>query len=288
MIGESLLNAVGPGQPNREADVRVVQRLLHRHGMVGVRFSNSGRFDSTTQTAILDYQRRILHQRFASGIIRPRDETFWRLAETTPLRILAGALGGILFVPLTGSNSFSDQDFVDIATALGCEAAAVKAVQAVESAKLPFDKKDRPTILFERHLFSRFTFRRFDAHRPDISNPAPGGYSWPELDQYVRLQHAFALAAGPALRATSWGGFQILGDNFHDAGCDSVEAFVRAVCGSLEQQKQTFIHSIQSSRAKLEALRRKDWPTFARLYNGTNYRINHYDTKLAEQYARFR
>jgi hypothetical protein len=287
MIGNILLDAVGPRQANRELDVRTVQRLLHQHGMVRVRFSNDGSFDSATAAAILDYQRRIMRQRFATGVIRPGDETFWRLSQTTPLHLLAGALGGILFLPLMGPDSFSDQDFIDIAKALECEVAAVKAVQFVESGKLPYDKKGRPTILFERHLFSQFTFRRYDAHFPAISNPAPGGYSWPELDQYVRLQHAYALDPIPALRATSWGGFQILGDNFHEAGCDSVGAFIRAVCGSIQQQKDTFVHFVKSNHARLVALQKKDWAQFALHYNGKHFKINHYDTQLAKAYARF-
>ncbi len=35
------------------------------------------------------------------------------------------------------------------------------------------------------------------------------------------------------------------------------------------------------------ALQRRDWPAFARAYNGPGYRKNRYDTKLAKAYAEF-
>jgi len=36
-----------------------------------------------------------------------------------------------------------------------------------------------------------------------------------------------------------------------------------------------------------EALRKKDWATFARRYNGPGYAKNSYDTKLKSAYDRF-
>lgn len=36
-----------------------------------------------------------------------------------------------------------------------------------------------------------------------------------------------------------------------------------------------------------DALRARDWPAFARGYNGPGYRRNAYDTKLAKAYARY-
>ena len=38
----------------------------------------------------------------------------------------------------------------------------------------------------------------------------------------------------------------------------------------------------------LAALQKKDWPTFARLYNGPAYAQNRYDDKLSKAYFSFR
>ena len=37
----------------------------------------------------------------------------------------------------------------------------------------------------------------------------------------------------------------------------------------------------------LKALKAKDWAGFAKLYNGKNYQINDYDTKLVAAYRRY-
>ena len=37
----------------------------------------------------------------------------------------------------------------------------------------------------------------------------------------------------------------------------------------------------------LKALKAKDWAGFAKMYNGPNYQINDYDTKLAAAYRRY-
>lgn len=285
MLGEELRDAVGPGKGNHPNDVRLVQRLLDRNtGLVGRTITLTGEFDAATEVAILDFQRKVMRQAFPSGIISPGDETFWRLVETRPRRMLAGALGGIILAPFTGDPDFREDDFKDAAKSLGCEARSIKAVKAVESPFGPFDKAGRPTILFERHLFSQLTLRRYDGRYPMISNRLPGGYSFPERDQYVRLQQAYALNADAALKAASWGGFQILGMNHLAAGYRTVDQFVRAMCQSAVLQKDAFVSFIKADSRLLRGIREKDWALFARYYNGPAYAKNRYDTRLAEEY----
>ncbi len=124
----------------------------------------------------------------------------------------------------------------------------------------------------------------FELHFPFISNPLPGGYSFPDYDQYDRLERAYALDQHAALKATSWGAFQILGENFSDAGHPSVESFVRAMCSSVEEQGDAFVAFIKADAVKLKALQQKDWATFARRYNGPTYKKNKYDTTLQRNY----
>jgi hypothetical protein len=162
---------------------------------------------------------------------------------------------------------------------------AVKAVQAVESGKNPFDKMGRPTILFERHLFSRYTFHRYDSRFPLISNRLPGGYNTPSVEQYPRLQQAYALDDTAALRATSWGGFQILGDNYAEAGYSTVYQYVGDMCESTTKHVDAFVAFVKGNKERLRGLRDKDWALFAKNYNGRDYLKNHYDSKLAEEYS---
>jgi hypothetical protein len=283
VAGRFLNYGVGPGEANRADDVMRVQALLNRNArFIGGALQTSGEFNAATLDAILRFQQRIMRDRFASGKVTPHGETFWRLSETQPPRLLAGALGGLIIV--LGEMELEEDDFKVIGGALSCEARAVKAVQMTESGHSPFEKRGRPTILFERHLFSQFTFRKYDGHFPFISNPLPGGYSFPDFDQYDRLERAYALDQQAALKATSWGAFQILGENFSDAGHPSVESFVRAMCSSVEEQGDAFVAFIKADAVKLKALQQKDWATFARHYNGPTYKKNKYDTTLQRNY----
>jgi hypothetical protein len=164
---ETLSAPVGSGQPNREHDVRLVQRLLdHQAGVTAARLPISGKFDMAMEMAIIRFQRQQMGLSFASGLVRPNDNTFWQLSQGVRVRMLAGALSGILLVPGSGKNDFDEEDFQRIASELFCEARTVKAVHAVESSHNAFDSMGRPPILFERHLFSALTFHQFDGRYP--------------------------------------------------------------------------------------------------------------------------
>jgi len=57
---EELKKAVGPGKPNEEQDVRLVQRLLDRQSArTGIIVPQNGSFDRQTYSAITTFQRRI-------------------------------------------------------------------------------------------------------------------------------------------------------------------------------------------------------------------------------------
>jgi hypothetical protein len=287
-MAEVLSASVGSRQQNHERDVQLVQRLLNRRsGLTGIRLAINGKFDHTLEMAIIRFQREQMRLNFADGIIRPNDNTFWQLSEFTPVRMLAGALGGVLLVPVSSDSVFVEQDYQRMAVELSCEVRAIKAVNKVESQFGPYDKMGRPSILFERHIFSALTFRHYDGRCPSISNPAPGGYFFPERDQYRRLQQAFVLNRDAALKACSWGGFQILGKNHADAGYGTVTEFVQAMCRSTEEQCDAFVHFVKSDSARWKALREKNWPALAEHYNGKFYWREKppYDKRLKEAYT---
>lgn len=182
--------------------------------------------------------------------------------------------------------SLVDADFQRAAAALGCDASAIKAVCEVEAPKGGFLPDGRPTILFERHQFSKRTGRKFDADHPDISNPSPGGYIGGAAE-HGRLGRAAVLDRSAALQSASWGKFQIMGFNHVAAGHPTLQGFINAMYESESAQLDAFVSFILSNPSMTRALRAHDWTEFARRYNGPDFHINRYNTRLAAAYAAF-
>jgi hypothetical protein len=78
--------------------------------------------------------------------------------------------------------------------------------------------------------------------------------------------------------------------NHAAAGFDDVDAFVAAMNRNEAAQLDAFAAFLVGTRSGGHSLRdllaARDWPAFARAYNGPGYRQNRYDEKLARAYAR--
>lgn len=186
-------------------------------------------------------------------------------------------------------------DFELAAATLRVPVAAIRAFAEVESRGAGFLPDDHPVILFERHIFRRQLLAQgvstaivsdLEKTRPDLCNKTPGGYGasskeWARLDDAVKIHRA------AALESASFGMFQIMGFNWKRCGYASVQDFVNAMFKSSAAHLDSFVCFIQSDANLLKALRAQDWPMCARLYNGANFSINKYDTKLAEAFARY-
>ena len=191
-----------------------------------------------------------------------------------------------LFVSCLAPNvGLTDSDYQKAADALKVEVAAVKAVAAVESKLASFDDTGRPTVLFERHYFHKFTHGKFDATAPDISKKSAGGYGKYSA-QYDKIARAFALSQDAALLSASWGRFQIMGANYREAGHSSVREFVLAMTRSDFEQLTAFVNFVRSDKKRLKALQEKNWASFAKYYNGKNFKVNKYDEKLKAEYEK--
>ena len=190
------------------------------------------------------------------------------------------------------SRALTDSDYQEAARDLGIETAVLRAVTAVESRGRGFiDGGDLPVILFEGHHFHRQTNGRYDKEYPNISYPRwdrsryKGGRG-----EYDRLRLAIKVHESrpePALMATSWGMFQIMGFNHSQAGFGSVVDFVNAMAESERAQLQAFVAFIRAA-GLADELRKQNWAAFAKAYNGAGYRANSYDAKLAAAFARER
>lgn len=180
--------------------------------------------------------------------------------------------------------ALTENDWSEAARKLGCSVAAIKAVAQVEAPKGGFLPSGEPTILFERHVFSRLTDRKYDAQYPGISNRKPGGYSGGPAE-HLRLREAALLDRDAALKSASWGKFQIMGFNHAPAGFPILQNFINAMYKDESSQLGAFVNFLRHE-GLAKHLKHLDWARFAEGYNGPNYRINAYDTKMADAYRK--
>lgn len=94
------------------------------------------------------------------------------------------------------------------------------------------------------------------------------------------------LDEGAALESASWGLFQIMGFNYRAAGFPTVQAFVAAIKGDDNADMKAFMNFVRANPRMLQALRDKDWRTFAATYNGPGA-VASYSGKMEEAYRRY-
>lgn len=198
-----------------------------------------------------------------------------------------GTRAGVLKALTDGpDHALEEQDAAAAAERLGVDTAKVWAVYEVESTGDAFID-GRPTILFEPHRFSRATKHRFDRDWPGVSYPEwnPKRYPRSQPARYDQLLTAVGLDVDAGFASASYGGFQILGENY--AVCDAASpwAFAWRQAQTESDQLEAFVLFV-INRGLAPALRRGDWAVFARGYNGTAFRKNRYDERLAAAYAR--
>lgn len=129
-------------------------------------------------------------------------------------------------------------DFLRIAEEHGVEPWKLHGLTDIESRRGGFDNDGRAIIVPELHKFSEFTFRAYDATDPDLSirnwtHPAKVKAGHPyTLDNPGRwdiLARQAALNFDAAVRAASWGAFQIMGFNYAVLNFDTPLDLVRRV-----------------------------------------------------------
>jgi hypothetical protein len=161
----------------------------------------------------------------------------------------------------------------------------IKAVRKVEAPRGSFDDEGRPTILYERHVFSRNSGRRFDASHPILSSRTQGGYGKFSI-QYDKFADACALDPEAAFKACSWGAFQVLGENAVALGYASAYDMVQRLLVSEAAHLDSFIRFVRTNKLvdKLRACRAGDPAScvpFVKAYNGKDFAKNNYHVNLA-------
>jgi hypothetical protein len=190
-----------------------------------------------------------------------------------------------LLAPSACPAPLTDVQFTESATRLGVEIAAIKAVAKVESGgNIAFDSKHRARILFEAHQFRTYSQQQFDLTHPHLScvfSDASDYYDW---DQYNRLYEALVLNPVAAIKACSWGKFQVMG--FNHSGWPDAISFARAMQIS-ETNQLTAFEEFCKAKGAIPHLKSKDWAKFASAYNGASYKKYNYDTQMAAAYKKY-
>lgn len=186
---------------------------------------------------------------------------------------------------LRAARPLEAEDLEQAAANLGCGAAELWAVAAVESHGVGFDAERLPTVLYERHFFSRLTHGAYDAQAPIVSNPRWGGYG-PALAEWERIGEAAQLDYDAALKSAAWGLGQVMGAQAEALGYPGVRAFVARMRRSEAEQLDALVRYIETS-GLARRLRNRDWSGFARIFYGPSAPQDRYDRRLAEAYRRF-
>jgi hypothetical protein len=155
------------------------------------------------------------------------------------------------------------------AARLGVESRAIKAIMQVESANQGFGADGRPIILFEPTEFSELTNRRFDSGHPNVSmaTAKSGAIGATQADRWAKLTEAYGLDQAAALKATSWGLFQISGESFAVCGYPNVFAMVQDLAKTESRQLAAF-EAYVKAKGLAASLNAQDWEGFARVYGG--------------------
>ncbi len=197
--------------------------------------------------------------------------------------------------PRASPPRLTDDDFREMATKLGVEEAALRAVVEVEcSSRGGFLADGRPRILFEGHIFwQRLRKRGINPEELAATNPDILYHRWTRqfykggAGEWERFERAMHISSEAAVESASWGLFQIMGFHWRTCGCGSAEEFRRRMEHSEREQMALAMQFLEKTGIGVY-LKTKDWCNFALRYNGSGYKANRYDTKLAAAYRKFK
>lgn len=190
-------------------------------------------------------------------------------------------------------KKLTEKDYQKAAERLGVEPAIIRAFAEVESKGAGFSG-DKPTILYERHIFYRSApVKKRDGWmntHPHLCHKRPfpkGGYG-KLSQQYKKLDEACALNWEAAHMACSWGTFQELGANYADYGFKDVHEFVEMMSSGVDGQLEIFVRSIEK-RGLVKWMKKPSLANCAKIarnYNGPNFAKFGYDRKIWEAYLK--
>ena len=151
------------------------------------------------------------------------------------------------------------------------------AVAMVESNGKGYRNNGFPVIRFEKHVFIKYLKKNKAAQQLIRKAENLKGSGWDAYQAALKINPTYAKLA------TSFGMFQIMGFNHAVVGYETVDEFVTAMEESVENQTVAFCIFVMANHLQ-NAVRNKKFADFATKYNGPNYLMNNYDTKLEDAY----
>mgnify|MGYP003654731148 FL=1 len=240
------------------ANVRLWGRFLRKHGFMT--YGSADRFGAGLERGTKRFQEEA--GTFGDGIVGPITTA---AAKSDPYHF----------------EGFEEEAGPSLADLAGIPPAVLQAVREVESGG------DAKAVRFEPHIFLRL--------RPDLAGQidyTPGrGVVWSTTGRETSrraFERASLLDPDAAVRASSWGAFQVLGSHLlagHDGGpLDAVEAFDNDPQGKSAALLARWFKS--NPRARLAANRTPpDFEDLARCYNGPHFAKHGYDKRLRKAWT---
>jgi hypothetical protein len=212
----------------------------------------------------------------------------------------ARRVGELVRLRATDTRRLGQQDYRNAGTRHGIEPAALHAFADIESNGAGFGQDGRAVILYEPHIFSRETGGQWDGYAPagivcSYSKWVPPGKRPPgcdfhpyQLDQQGRwglLAFAAELDFEAALKACSWGSFQILGKNHAVIGYPTAWQMVVAFHAG-EQAHLDAALAFLAANDVLTAARKGQWERVITIWNGpgqVKLYLRKFNERLAER-----
>lgn len=197
------------------------------------------------------------------------------------------------------AKRIDDVDLPRIGERIGVGEDVLHAFLEVEAAGSGFDSQGRVKMLFEPHIF----FRLLKGTQRDQAVAEGLAYSkwrrgYPK-DSYPRLERAMEINSSAALKAASWGLGQVLGENHHQLGYDSVEDMVADFAEDEENQVEGLVQftitnhidddlkRIQQKIDRGEKVTAADAIPIVRVYNGPKFAENDYHNRFVKALYRW-
>lgn len=179
----------------------------------------------------------------------------------------------------------SKEDIAEIAAQVGLTYAELAAFIEVESGGAGFIN-GKIVIQFEPHVFRRYVkpTNDFAAEWAIVNANKVEG----QTAEWKAFNAAYRISPQSALMSTSIGLMQIMGFNHAACGFKAVNDFWDYCKASEKNQIIAGAKFIQSNKSLYNALKSHNWARVAYYYNGANYAVNKYDSKLARAYDRYK
>lgn len=197
--------------------------------------------------------------------------------------------------PSGGVGKLTEASFATAAEALkpGVQLAMIRAFAEVESGgKSGFSPSGLPIIAYEGHIFRKYTKGKYDKSHPLLSYPykKKAGPEWQANNKnqtmaWKTLNAAMDLDHEAALKACSWGMFQVMGFNYETCGFANVDEFVAKMKVGEQGQLDAFVGFCLKTRGLRKALADKNFVACATIYNGSDY--GDYDKRIERAFKKY-